>query len=54
MQCFIILSIIGTEKLIVIKVDGWTDRMTDRLTEILTPISHTDISRCDKNKNGNK
>ena len=54
MQCFIILFIIGTEKLIVSTVDGQTDGMTDGWTEIRTPISHPAINRCDKNKNGYK
>ena len=36
MQGFIILAIIGTEKLIVTEFDG----RTERRTEILTPISH--------------
>ena len=41
MQGFIILAIIGTEKLIVTNLtDGWT--------EIRTPISHPAISRCYK------
>ena len=37
MQGFIILIIIGTEKLIVTEVDGRMDRMTDGQTEIQTP-----------------
>ena len=40
MQGFIILAIIGTEKLIVTKLNG--------RTEIQSPASHPDISRCDK------
>ena len=40
LQGFIILAIIGTEKLIVTEVD--------RLTEIQTPISHPAVSRCNK------
>ena len=38
MQGFIILAIIGTEKLIVTEVDGWTNTMMNGQTEILTPI----------------
>ena len=45
MQGFIILSIIGPEKFTVTEVD--------RRTEIGTPISHTAISRCEKNDIGN-
>ena len=41
MQCLIILAIIGTEKLIVTKVDG--------RTEIRMAKSHPAKSRCDKN-----
>ena len=37
MQGFIIVAIIGTEKLITTEVDGQTQ---DRLTEIRTPVSH--------------
>ena len=40
MQGFIILAIIGTEKLTVTEVDGWT--------EIRNPLLHPSISRCVK------
>ena len=40
MQGFIILAIIGTAKLFMTEVDGWT--------EIQTPKTHLAISRCDK------
>ena len=53
MQGFIILAIIGTEKLIVTKVDGRNDGRTDGRTEIRTPISHSAISRRDNNNNNN-
>ena len=43
MQYFIILAIIGTQKLILTEVDGRTGGQT----EIRTPISHPAISRCD-------
>ena len=49
MQGFIILAIIGTEKLIVTEVVGRTEGMKDGRTEFRVPKSHPAMSRCDKN-----
>ena len=54
MQGFIILAIIGTEKLIVTKIDIQNDGRTEGQTEIRTPISHFLISRRDHSNNNNK
>ena len=57
MQGFIILTIIGTEKLIGTEFDRWGGQMdgwNGGRTEIQTPISHPAISRCDKNISTNQ
>ena len=51
MQGFIILAIIGTEKLIVTEVDGRTEIGTishPAISRWDTHISHPAINRCDK------